>query len=294
MGWFRFSRLYQRWYNFPMKIEELSFDGFPSLLKEIPDPPEKLYKIGAPVPDDAELITVVGSRSASEYGRRATESIIAGLRDYGVIIVSGLALGIDAVAHRAALKYGLRTVAIPGSGLDSKNIYPRSNRGLAEEIIKKGGTLLSEFEPEAEIFPSNFPQRNRIMAGISRATLVIEAAEKSGTLITARLALDYNRDVFAVPGSIFSKTSLGTNALIRDGAIPVSSADDIVAALALKKKDVRTAESGEEDDAFFKGDSISKDDFFKTIGDSHTAQTLLSKLELERKVVVKGDIIFRV
>jgi DNA processing protein len=277
-----------------MKIEELSFGMFPPLLKEIPDPPEKLYKIGAPVPDGAELITVVGSRSASEYGRRATESIVAGLRDYGVVIVSGLALGIDAVAHRAALRHGLRTVAIPGSGLSSKHIYPRSNRGLAEEIIKKGGTLLSEFEPEAEVFPSNFPQRNRIMAGISRATLVIEAAEKSGTLITARLALDYNRDVFAVPGSIFSKTSLGTNALIRDGALPVSSADDIVAALALKKKDARAARSGEESGVFFKGDSISKDDFFKTIGDSHAAQTLLSKLELERKVVVKGDIIFRV
>jgi len=279
-----------------MKIEELSFDKFPPLLKEIPDPPEKLYKIGTPIPDDAELITVVGSRKYSDYGKRATESIIAGLKNYDVSIVSGLALGIDALAHRAALMHGLHTIAIPGSGLDSKHIYPRSHRGLAEDIIKKGGTLLSEFEPESDIFPSNFPQRNRIMAGISRATLVIEAAEKSGTLITARLALDYNRDVFAVPGSIFSKTSLGTNALIRDGATPVSSAEDIVAALALKekKKDVRATESGEESGVFFDGDSISKDDFFKAVGDSHVAQTLLSKLELERKVVVKGDIIFRV
>src|SRR5690606_14344128 len=191
-----FLRVYQKCYNLHMKIRALSFEEFPPLLKEIPDAPEKLFHAGAAIREENALLAVVGSRKYTEYGKRATEAIIAGLAGMNVTIVSGLALGIDAIAHRSALKAGLQTIAVPGSGLDPDHIYPGAHRGLASEILKKGGSLLSELEPTAAVFPSNFPRRNRIMAGMSHATLVIEAAPRSGTLITARLALEYNREVF--------------------------------------------------------------------------------------------------
>jgi len=187
-----------------MNTQVIEPSEYPALLKEIPDLPEKLYYTGASIPQNNVLIAVVGSRKYTEYGKRAAESIIAGLRGYNVSIVSGLALGIDGIAHRAALKNDIQTIAVPGSGLDLRHIYPHSHRGLAEEILKKNGALFSEYEPDAKIYPSNFPARNRIMAGMSHAVVIIEAAPKSGTLITARLAMEYNREVFAGPGSIFS------------------------------------------------------------------------------------------
>jgi len=280
-----------------MKIDILSFDKFPPLLKEIPDSPEKLYCLGNKIPENNVLLTVVGSRKYTEYGKRATESIISGLKGFNLSIVSGLALGIDAVAHRSALKNNMHTIAVPGSGLDKDHIYPRSHRGLYDEILKKSGTFISEFEPRAKVFPSNFPKRNRIMAGMSHATLVIEAAERSGTLITARLALEYNRDVFAVPGSIFSSVSFGTNKLIQDGASPVQSADDIIEELHLEKRDgeadIQIGKDSESEDVPFFEESISRDIFIKAVGDSKRAQILLSKLELQGKIVVKGDTVYK-
>jgi len=210
-------------------MQKILPEDFPPALLEIPQPPETLYIRGTlPDPTQFYYLAVVGSRKFTSYGREAVERIIGGLAGYPICIVSGLAMGIDAIAHRAALDAGLPTLAIPGSGLDSSVIYPRSNLALAREIVENGGALLSEFAPDLRAAPWTFPQRNRIMAGISQSTLVIEAEEKSGTLITARLAVDYNRNVFAIPGSIFSAPSKGTNKLIRQGATPITSAQDLL------------------------------------------------------------------
>lgn len=210
-------------------IRSLKQDDFPESLFEIPQAPEQLYVVGE-LPDfrNYYFLCVVGSRKYTTYGREATERIIAGLSGYPIVIVSGLAMGTDTIAHRAALDAGLLTIALPGSGLDPSVLYPRTNLNLAREIVQSGGALLSEYEPNFHAAPWAFPQRNRIMAGISQGTLVIEAEEKSGTLITARLALDYNRNVFAVPGSIFSATSKGTNNLLRQGATPIVSPQNLL------------------------------------------------------------------
>lgn len=215
--------------------------NFPPSLLEIPEPPKKLFIRGTlPDPGQYYYLAVVGSRKYTSYGREALERILQGLKGYPIVIVSGLALGIDGIAHRTALDAGLRTIAIPGSGLDDKVLYPRSHLNLAHEILDQGGALLSEYEPELRAAPWTFPQRNRIMAGISQTTLVIEAEEKSGTLITARLALDYDRNVFAVPGSIFSATSKGTNNLIRQGATPITSAEDLLVEIGLRERTFET------------------------------------------------------
>lgn len=214
------------------KFKRLVPDEFPSLLKEINDQPAELYLEGNfPNEKENKFLAIVGSRKYSRYGKEACEELIAGLAGYPIVIVSGLALGIDAIAHQAALKNKLLTVAVPGSGLDRSVLHPFSNHRLADEIIESGGCLLSELEPECPAGLHTFPRRNRIMSGLSQAILIIEAGEKSGTLITARLAMEYNRDVLVVPGSIFSPSSRGANSLIRQGAMPVNNSEDILQAL---------------------------------------------------------------
>jgi DNA processing protein len=217
-------------------LKQLTPDEFPALLKEISDPPEELFLMGDMPDEEYALLCVVGSRKHTSYGKDACEKIISGLSGYPIAIVSGLAIGIDSIAHRAAIRAKLKTIAIPGSGLNSDVIYPAMNRGLARDILKHGGALLSPFKPDFRATQWSFPARNRIMAGISRAVLVIEAEERSGTLITARLALDYNRDVYAVPGSIFSAASRGTNTLIAQGAVPVTASEDILRELGLETR----------------------------------------------------------
>jgi len=206
----------------------------PPLLREISDPPKQLYLRGS-LPDSNiyTYITVVGSRKYTKYGKEVCEELIRGFADYPICIVSGLALGIDGIAHRASLKAGLPTVAIPGSGLSDEVLYPQTHLGLAREILSAGGGLLSEYEPNFKATVWSFPMRNRIMAGISKAIIVVEAEEKSGTRITARLATEYNRDVFAVPGSIFSASSEGANALLKEGATPALSSKFILEELGL-------------------------------------------------------------
>jgi DNA processing protein len=217
-------------------LTQLSPAEFPALLREIPDPPKQLWARGNtdllsnPI---TKLLTVVGSRAYTSYGKQAVDYLIGGLAGYPIVVISGLALGTDALAHKAALRAGIPTVAVPGSGLSWEKIAPRSNHALARGILEAGGALLSEYAPEQEAAPWTFPQRNRIMAGIAHATLVIEAAERSGTLITSRLATDYNRDVLAVPGPIFNETSRGTHMLIRLGATPITCAGDILDALSI-------------------------------------------------------------
>lgn len=218
------------------KIRKLSPFDYPRQLLETPAIPSMLYSVGAPLDKDALYLCVVGSRSNSSYGADACDKLIQGLRGSGIVIVSGLALGIDSVAHRSALKAGLKTVAFPGSGLGEEALSPSTNVSLAKEILASGGTLVSEYPPNAQSYPYMFPARNRLMAGISKAVLVIEAAEKSGTLITARLALDYNREVLAVPGNIFNKNALGPNLLIKQGATVVTRSEDILEAFGIKQE----------------------------------------------------------
>lgn len=218
-------------------IKILPKNEFPRLLSEIPDKPKTLYYCGnleLVNKPDTIFLCVVGSRKYSNYGYDACTQLLSALKDKPVVIVSGLALGIDGIAHKTALSVGLPCIAVPGSGLDPNTIYPRSHVGLANEIVSKGGLLISEYEPQFRASPWSFPMRNRIMAGLSHAVLVIEGESDSGTLITARLALEYNRDVLALPGSIFSSTSDGPLSLIKRGAVPICNENDLLQALGFE------------------------------------------------------------
>ncbi len=210
---------------------------------EIPDCPEKVYTLGSFPDSHLHTLAIVGSRDISSYGKDVLEKIISGLAGSSVCIISGLAIGVDGEAHRLALKHGIHTVAVPGSGLSYKAIYPKSNKEIAKKIVESGGLLLSELSPETEAAPWTFPKRNRLMAALADAVLVVEAGFKSGTLITARLALEYNKDVLAVPGSVFSKGAEGTNNLIANGAKLVICADDILECFGIFKVDSTPEES---------------------------------------------------
>ncbi|MEX2014162.1 MAG: DNA-processing protein DprA [Parcubacteria group bacterium] len=218
-------------------IRQLLPPDFPPLLREIPDAPLRLRYEGKLPKDDHKLLAVVGSRKFTSYGKETCESLIMGLSGSPITIVSGLALGIDSIAHRASIRADLQTIAIPGSGLDRKVLHPHSHVNLAEEIIENGGGLISEYDDTMPSGAWAFPRRNRIMAGLCHATLVIEAERKSGTLITSRLATEYNRDVGAVPGPIDSPTSEGPHMLIRLGAALIRDANDVLELLGLPRKD---------------------------------------------------------
>ncbi len=222
-------------------------DAFPSLLREIPDPPKRLFVRGELPPESHAWLAVVGSRACTPYGKQVVRHLIGGLRGYPVVIVSGLAYGIDTEAHRAALEAGLTTVAVPGSGLDWSVLYPKANHGLAHEILAAGGALISEEEPGAKAMDYMFPKRNRIMAGLTRATLMVEARGKSGSLITAKLTTEYNRELLVVPGSIFSEESRGTHQFLRMGATAVTSPEDVLQSLGIAPRDSATLSTLRED-----------------------------------------------
>ena len=228
-------------------IRQIEFDEFPPLLREIPDLPRSLYIRGVLPSEPQVFLCVVGSRACSPYGKRLVQSLILGLTGYPVTIVSGLAMGIDAEAHKAALDAGLTTVAVLPSSCDDASIYPSINHALAQKILARGGALISEYKAPTKPMRHSFAERNRIMAGISLATLIIEAEEKSGTLITARLALDYNREVLAIPHEIGKVSGAGVNRLIREGATLVRSSEDILTALNIKHEE-------KSDDASFPTD----------------------------------------
>ena len=198
---------------------------YPVRLREIHDPPTVLYCLGTLDPQDALAVAVVGTRGNSIYGQRQTSLLAGGLARAGFTIVSGLARGIDSIAHDAALTAGGRTVAVLGSGL--LNLFPPENRNLAKCIVEHGA-ILSEFHPLMEPLAGNFPRRNRIVSGLSLGVLVVESPRRSGSLITARLAMEQNREVFAVPGPVDRENSRGCHQLIRDGATLVESADDMI------------------------------------------------------------------
>ena len=201
---------------------------YPVLLKEIPDFPPILYVRGNFTGwNEKPLLTIIGARRHTNYGRQVAEKFATEAVRAGFVVVSGLAFGIDSDAHQAALANHGETIAVLGSGIDDKHISPQSHLALAQSVMQNGA-IISEYPPGSEANKGTFPARNRILAGLSSGTLVIEAAEKSGTAITVRLALDYNREVFAVPGSIFSPVSTGCHQLIRQGAKLVVSMADIL------------------------------------------------------------------
>ena len=207
-------------------------DGtYPSLLREIADPPITLYVRGDWMAClDAPCVAIVGSRRCSTYGQNVALMLARDLASRGVTIVSGLARGIDAAAHRGALEAGARTVGVLGTGVDG--VYPRDHKKLAEEIMARGGALVSQFPLGTPPIPENFPYRNRIISGLSLGVVLVEAAENSGSLITARLAMEQNREVFAIPGNITSRNSFGTNYLIKGaGAKLVQQWQDVAAEL---------------------------------------------------------------
>ncbi|MGB8509678.1 MAG: DNA-processing protein DprA [Pyrinomonadaceae bacterium] len=207
-------------------------DGtYPALLREIADPPITLYVRGAwETCLDAPCVGVVGSRRCSTYGQNVSMMLSRDLASRGVTIISGLARGIDAAAHRGALEAGGRTVAVLGTGIDE--VYPRDHQKLAAEILERGGALVSQFPLGTPPVPENFPYRNRVISGLSLGVVIVEAAENSGSLITARLAMEQNREVFAVPGNITSRNSFGTNYLIKGaGAKLVQQWQDVAAEL---------------------------------------------------------------
>ncbi|OHA91734.1 MAG: DNA protecting protein DprA, partial [Candidatus Zambryskibacteria bacterium RIFCSPHIGHO2_01_FULL_49_18] len=224
----------------PQNIREIKFGDkdFPKILKEIPSPPKLirvwskdggLPNLGSRDPSgsrEPRFLSIVGTRRCSAYGEEILRKLIADLTPYGFGTVSGMAIGIDTIVAKASLENKIPTIAVLGSGLGREAFYPPRNWRLAEEIVERGGAIISEYENDFKATLWTFPQRNRVISGLSPATLVVEAPEKSGALITARFALEQNRDVLAIPGSVFGSNSAGTNKLIKEGAGLVTSADD--------------------------------------------------------------------
>jgi len=232
------------------QIKTLSIEdkNYPPLLKKIASSPKTLYYKGESGADE-KCFAVVGTRRFSSYGKQVASEITGDLAEAGLTIVSGLAPGIDTFSHQATLERNKRTIAVLGTGLDEKSIYPRSNIKLAREIVEKGGLLISEYPPGTRGTRFTFPQRNRLIAGLSLGVLVIEGKLKSGSLITANWAFSQNRTVFAVPGLIYSSKSKGSHYLIKKGAKLVESANDILQELNLSaklKKEELKAETKEE------------------------------------------------
>jgi DNA processing protein len=227
---------------------------YPVQLREIPDAPEVLYVRGRIEADDALAVAVVGSRRATPYGVGVAESLSAELGARGVTVVSGLARGIDSAAHRGALRGGGRTIAVLGCGADK--IYPPENRPLAREIEWRGA-VVSQFAPGTPALPHHFPIRNRVIAGLALGVVVVEAAERSGALITARVAAELGREVMAVPGRVTSEASRGAHALLRDGAALVETWEDVVRALPSRwQACVRTLPPGDQSSPTDSGSGI--------------------------------------
>ena len=207
-------------------------EAYPGRLKEIEQPPPVLYVRGEYLEEDAFSVAVVGTRRVTPYGRQITEEIARFLAGNGLTVISGLARGVDALAHTCSLQAGGRTLAVLGSGVDK--IYPPEHRALAEQIMERGA-IISDYPPGTPPEAANFPPRNRIISGLSLAVVVVEAGETSGALITAEFAAEQGREVFAVPGSILAPQSKGTNKLIQEGAQPLLSAADLMQALNLNR-----------------------------------------------------------
>jgi DNA processing protein len=221
----------------------LDDERYPALLRELDAPPALLYVRGRLVPQDAKALSVVGTRKATKYGRDATYHLAGTLAKQGITIISGLALGVDTLAHRAALDNNGRTIAVMGCGVDV--VYPHENADLIQRIARQGA-LISEFPLGTQPIPANFPRRNRIISGLALGVLVTEAPKRSGSLITASLAAEQGREVFAVPANIYNQTGRGTNRLIQDGAKLVMDVHDILEEFEIAADTVQTRQVTEK------------------------------------------------
>src|SRR5687768_896933 len=226
------DKLWERIEKQGIKILTWQDESYPQRLKEIDQPPPVLYIRGVYLPDDLFAVAIVGTRRVTPYGRQITEELSSFLATNGITVVSGLARGIDAIAHQSTLRAGGRSIGVLGSGVDK--IYPPEHRALAEKMMGSGA-ILSDYAPGTPPDASNFPPRNRIISGLSLAVVVVEAGETSGALITAEFAAEQGREVFAVPGSILAPQSKGTNKLIQNGALPLLSVNDLMQALDITR-----------------------------------------------------------
>lgn len=267
-------------------------DGYPKLLKEIYDPPFCIFAHGEMENINFPL-AVVGTRKYTTYGKQMAEELVAGLALQGIEIVSGLALGIDGIAHEAALQNNGRTIAVLGSGINKSHIYPAAHKQLAERIIENGGAVISEYPPGTIPSRFTFPRRNRIIAGMSMGTLLIEAPEDSGALITCQSALDSSREVFAIPHNLTSPTAAGPNNLIKNGAHLITLAQDILEILNLQdiKKFIANQEIIPESPneakilEFVSREPLHIDELIKkTKLDSPTINATLTLMEMKGKV----------
>jgi len=262
-------------------IEKISIwdKNYPKVLKEIKIPPQILYVKGEIFAEE-NCFGIVGTRRCTNYGKQITEELTADLIDAGLTIVSGMARGIDTVAHKTAVSRKKRTIAILGSGIDERSIYPQENLKLAREIVKNGGAVISEFPVGDKGLPYHFPQRNRIISGLSLGVLVVEAKMKSGAMITASWAADQGKDVFAVPGQINIPTSEGPNYLIKQGAKLVSDVNDILEELNLPLKKL------EQKQTEIKADSAEEEKILKILeeGPLHIDK-IVEKTKLNTNIV---------
>jgi DNA processing protein len=219
-----------------MDIYELPHNQQPTRLLQLASPPKQLFYAGADLSEllQRPTVAIVGSRKVTPYGHQVTSKLARQLAEQGIVIISGLALGVDALAHQAALEAGGLTIAVLPSPIEQ--IAPRSHVGLAQQITERGGALISEYSDGAEVFRTNFVARNRLVAGLADAVLITEAALKSGSLHTARFALEQGKDVLAVPGNITNPVAEGANNLLRAGAVPVTCVEDILSVLQLRFK----------------------------------------------------------
>lgn len=273
---------------------------FPSALKKIIDPPELLYYRGSLELGNNPTIAVVGTRRCSNYGKQATIEIVSQLARAGFIIVSGMARGIDAIAHQSALDNQAKTIAILGTGLDKKTIYPQQNLKLAEEIVKQGGALISEFPAKTPGYKANFIQRNRLISGLALGVLVIEAKSRSGALNTANHAFKQGKKVFALPGSVYSLNSKGPHHLIKKGARLIESAEDILKELQmdLKLGKLKIKPESQEEETILKtlkNQALNIDEIIKQSGlETSQAISVLTNLEAKDKIKNLGGNTFTI
>ncbi|NQU83105.1 MAG: DNA-protecting protein DprA [Parcubacteria group bacterium] len=282
-----------------IKVLLLEDADYPKLLKEIHNPPHLLYYKGNTKCLNDFVIAIVGARKVTPYGKQVAPMLASDLARNGMVVASGLAFGVDTLAHEAVVREGGRAIGVLGSGIDAESFYPKQNLRLVENIIEKGGIILSEYPIGTAPLRHHFPHRNRIISGISLGTLVVEAAANSGSLITARSALEQNREVFTVPGSIFSPLSAGPNNLIKMGAKPVTNAWDILEELNLEGADSFTeskkiiAETKEEKTIleFLNKEPIHIDELKrKTNFDIAALSSTLTMMEMKGKVKNLGGL----
>jgi DNA processing protein len=283
------------------KIKKLNIndENYPKLLKSIKNPPQALYYSGK-IKKEELCFAIVGTRRYSSYGKRVALEIASDLSESGLTIVSGLAPGIDTFSHQATIEIGGRTIAVLGTGIDEKSIYPKSNLKLARKILETGGCLVSEYESGTHGSKITFPQRNRIISGLSLGVLVIEAKKRSGALITARWAKSQGKKIFAIPGSIFSSNSKGCHSLIKQGVKLVENANDILKELNLQKIKKPVSIKGETSNEdlilqTLKEKSLHIDEIIKrTKLDTSIVISTLATMEIKSKVRNLGSNIYAI